>query len=254
MYLDQLFGLQGKVAVVTGGSRGIGRVAALGLARAGAEVVVLSRSSAEETVSLIKEEGLNAYWISTDVTDESSVEAAFAAILTRSGSVDIVFNNAGIANHQNTANTALKDFHAIFDVNLFGEFLVARAAAKIMIQRGIRGSIINMASMSGSIVNLPQWQCSYNASKAAVIHMTKSMAVEWIPYGIRVNSISPGYIETPATVHTPLELREDWNRRIPMGRMGTPEELLPVLLYLACDASSYTTGSDSIVDGAYTCV
>ena len=111
-----------------------------------------------------------------------------------------------------------------------------------------------MASMSGSIVNLPQWQCSYNASKAAVIHMTKSLAVEWVKYGIRVNSISPGYIATGALDEIPEEQRRVWIPMIPMGRMGKPEELLPALLYLASDASSYTTGSNIIVDGGYTCL
>ena len=123
-----------------------------------------------------------------------------------------------------------------------------------MIEKGIRGSIINMASMSGSIVNVPQWQCSYNASKAAVIHMTRSLAAEWAEYGIRVNSLSPGYIGTPMSVDTPQELKDAWMPLIPMHRMGNPEELIPPVLYLACDASGYTTGSDVIVDGAYSCL
>ena len=121
-----------------------------------------------------------------------------------------------------------------------------------MIERGIHGSIINMASMSGSIVNVPQWQASYNASKAAVIHLTRSLAVEWAPHHIRVNSISPGYIATPMSVDTPQELKDAWMPHIPMHRMGNPEELVPAVLYLACDASGYTSGSDVIVDGAYT--
>ena len=107
--------------------------------------------------------------------------------------------------------------------------------------------------MSGSIVNIPQWQCSYNASKAAVMHMTKSLALEWAEYGIRVNSLSPGYIATPMSVDTPKELKDAWEPLMPMHRMGKPEELLPAILYLASDAASYTTGSDIIVDGGYTC-
>ena len=110
-----------------------------------------------------------------------------------------------------------------------------------------------MASMSGTIVNIPQWQCSYNASKAAVIHMTKSLAVEWADYGIRVNSLSPGYISTPMAVDVPIELKQAWLPLMPLHRMGTPEELIPPILYLASSASSYTTGSDIIVDGAYSC-
>jgi len=252
MYLEELFGLKKKVAIVTGGNRGIGQVVAYGLARAGAEVVILSRSGAQETVRAIEAAGGKAYHISTDVTDEAAVDRAFAEILRRSGRIDIVFNNAGICMHQTTLEATVAEFREVLNVNLTGEFIVARAAGRIMIDRGIHGSIINMASMSGSIVNVPQWQASYNASKAAVIHLTRSMAVEWAPHKIRVNSISPGYIATPMSVDTPQELKDAWMPMIPMRRMGTPEELVPAILYLACDASGYTSGSDVIVDGAYT--
>jgi NAD(P)-dependent dehydrogenase (short-subunit alcohol dehydrogenase family) len=122
-----------------------------------------------------------------------------------------------------------------------------------MIEKGIKGSIINMASMSGSIVNIPQWQTSYNASKAGVIHMTRSLAVEWAQYGIRVNSLSPGYIATPMSVDTPRELKDAWMPLIPARRMGTPEELIGAVIYLAAESSGYTSGSDLIVDGAYVC-
>lgn len=254
MYLEELFGLKGKVAIVTGGGRGIGQVVALGLAKAGAEVVIISRSGADETLDLLKKSGVKGYYISTDVTKEASVDAALAEILKRSGRLDIVFNNAGICMHQTTLEATIAEFREVLDVNLTGEFIVARAAGKIMIERNIHGSIINMASMSGSIVNVPQWQCSYNASKAGVIHMTKSLAVEWAPYHIRVNSISPGYIATPMSVDTPQELKDAWMPLIPQHRMGKPEELIPAILYLASDASGYTTGSDVIVDGGYTCM
>jgi sorbose reductase len=254
MYLEELFGLKNKVAVVTGGGRGIGQVVAYGLAKAGAEVVILSRSGAEETVNRIIENGGKSYWISTDVTNEKSVDSAFSEILKHSGSIDIIFNNAGICMHQDTLEATIAEFREVVDVNLTGEFIIARAAGKIMIERGIHGSIINMASMSGSIVNVPQWQCSYNTSKAAVIHMTRSLAAEWADYHIRVNSLSPGYIATPMSVDTPQELKDAWMPMIPMHRMGNPEELLPAVLYLACDASGYTSGSDIIVDGAYTCI
>jgi len=253
-YLDTLFGLNGKVAIVTGGGRGIGQVIARGLAQAGAEVVILSRSGADETLRLIAEDGGKSYFIATDVTQEQSVDQAMAEILRRSGSVDIVFNNAGICMHQTTLEATIADFREVIDVNLTGEFIVARAAGRIMIERGIRGSIINMASMSGSIVNVPQWQCSYNASKAAVIHMTRSLAAEWAKFGIRVNSLSPGYIATPMSVDTPQELKDAWMPLIPMHRMGEPEELIPAVLYLASGMSGYTSGSDVIVDGAYTTI
>lgn len=253
MYLEKMFGLKGKIAIVTGGGRGIGQVIACGLAKAGAEVVIISRSGAEETVKMIEEDGGKVYDLKADVTDEAQVDHALQTILDRSGSIDILFNNAGICMHQSTLEATIEEFRQVVDVNLTGEFIMARAVGRIMIERGIKGSIINMASMSGTIVNIPQWQCSYNASKAAVIHMTKSLAVEWADYGIRVNSLSPGYIATPMAVDVPKELKDAWIPLMPLHRMGTPEELIPAILYLASDASGYTTGSDIIVDGAYSC-
>lgn len=202
---------------------------------------------------MIEEDGGKAYDLKADVTDEAQVDHALQTILDRSGSIDILFNNAGICMHQSTLEATIEEFRQVVDVNLTGEFIMARAVGRIMIERGIKGSIINMASMSGTIVNIPQWQCSYNASKAAVIHMTKSLAVEWADYGIRVNSLSPGYIATPMAVDVPKELKDAWLPLMPLHRMGTPEELIPAILYLASDASGYTTGSDIIVDGAYSC-
>jgi sorbose reductase len=254
MYLEELFGLKGKVAVVTGGGQGIGQVVAVGLARAGAEVAILNRSGADETVRAIGKAGGKAYFLPADVTREKEVEAALAQVLARSGSLDVVFNNAGICMHQTSLEATVAEFREVIDVNLTGEFIVARAAGRIMIDRKIRGSIINMASMSGSIVNVPQWQASYNASKAGVIHLTRSLAAEWAEHGIRVNSISPGYIATPMSVDTPKELKDAWMPLIPMRRMGTPEELVPAILYLASAASGYTSGSDVVVDGAYSCL
>jgi sorbose reductase len=254
MYLEELFGLKGKVAVVTGGGRGIGQVVAVGLARAGAEVAILNRTDAGETLRLIQAAGGKGYFIATDVTREEQVDAAFAQILSRSRSVDVVFNNAGICMHQTSLEATVAEFRQVMDVNVTGEFIVARAAGRIMIERGIRGSIINMASMSGSIVNVPQWQASYNASKAAVIHLTRSLAAEWAEQGIRVNSLSPGYIATPMATDTPQELRDAWDRLIPMHRMGKPEELVPAILCLASAASGYTSGSDVVIDGAYSCL
>ena len=253
-YLEEMFSLKGKTAIVTGGGRGIGQVVACGLAKAGAEVAIFVRTKYEETVQMITEAGGKAYGLQVDVTDEAQVDAAMAEVLRRSGSIDIVFNNAGICIHEDTFKATIDQWREVIDINLTGEYIMARAAAKIMQERGIHGSIINMASMSGSIVNIPQWQASYNASKAGVIHMTHSLAVEWTQYGIRVNSLSPGYIATPMSVDTPQELKDAWMPLIPMHRMGKPEELIPAVLYLASDASGYTSGADVIVDGAYSCL
>ena len=224
------------------------------MAKAGAEIVIISRSGASETLRLIEEAGGKAYYVKADVTSEEEVDTAVAEIINKSGKIDILFNNAGICIHQTSLEATIAEFREVIDVNLTGEFIVARAVGRVMIEKGIKGSIINMASMSGSIVNVPQWQCSYNASKAAVIHMTRSLAAEWAEYGIRVNSLSPGYIGTPMSVDTPQELKDAWMPLIPMHRMGDPEELIPPVLYLACDASGYTSGSDVIVDGAYSCL
>jgi NAD(P)-dependent dehydrogenase (short-subunit alcohol dehydrogenase family) len=253
-YLEKLFSLKGKVALVTGGGRGIGQVVALGLARAGAEIAILSRSGADETVRLIEQEGGRAYSLIADVTKAEAVDAALARILSRSGGLHIVFNNAGMCIHKETLEAGIDEWRQVIDTNLTGEYIVCRAAGRVMIERDIKGSIINMASMSGSIVNVPQWQASYNASKAGVIHLTRSLAAEWAPYGIRVNSLSPGYIATPMSVDTPPELKDAWMPRLPQRRMGDPEELVGAVIYLAADSSGYTSGSDLIVDGAYTCL
>ncbi len=254
MYLEKLFGLKGKVAIVTGGGRGIGQAVAVGLAKAGAQIAVFSRTGADETVKLIEAEGGRAGSILVDVTDENAVDAAVGEVLAQFGTIDIVFNNAGVCIHKSTFESSVAEWRQVLDINLTGEYIVARSVGKVMAQRKIRGSIINMASMSGSIVNIPQWQASYNASKAGVIHMTKSLAVEWAEYGIRVNSLSPGYIATPMSVDTPQELKDAWMPLIPERRMGTTDELIGAVIYLASDTSGYTNGCDLIVDGAYTCV
>lgn len=253
-YLDELFSLRGKTAIITGGGRGIGQVVALGLSKAYADIVILSRSDASQTIKLINDNGGKCCHIKCDVTNEKEVDKSLDKILHDSGSIDILFNNAGICIHKSTFETSIEEFRQVIETNLIGQFIMARAVGKIMVDRKIKGNIINMASMSGSIVNIPQWQCSYNSSKAAVIHMTKSLAIEWADYGIRVNSISPGYIGTPMSADTPKELKDKWMPLIPYHRMGKPEELMPAILYLCSNSSSYATGSDIIVDGGYVCV
>lgn len=251
MYLESIFGLAGKTALVTGGRVGIGQVIAIALARAGAEVVIMGKTDSRETVRMIEGEDGKAYSITANVTDEEAVEKAMDLIMERSGHIDIVFNNAGICIHKDTLEATIEEWRQVIDVNLTGEYIVARAAGRRMIESGTKGSIINMASMSGTIVNIPQWQASYNASKAGVMHMTRSLAIEWAEHGIRVNSLSPGYIGTPMSADTPQELKNAWMPLMPYHRMGKPEELIPAILYLACDAAGYTTGSDVIVDGGY---
>ena len=254
MYLEDLFGLKNKTAVVTGGNMGIGRVVATGLAKAGAQIAILSRSSAEDAIKEIEQAGGTAYHIPTDVTDKEQVKKAIEEIEKRSGTIDVLFNNAGVVEHQISMDIDPDDFRKIIDINLNGEFIVAQACAQVMKKNHTKGSIINMASMSGYIVNYPYWQSSYNVSKAGVIHMTHCLAAEWAEYGIRVNSISPGYIATPMSTNTPQEVMDIWNSKIPMRRMGDPEELVTAILYLASSASGYSTGSDVVVDGGYICL
>lgn len=252
-YLDELFSLKGKTALVTGGGRGIGQVVAAGLARAGADIVIFSRTGADDTVRQITEQGGNAVSMIVDVTDEAMVAKAVDDVFTSLGSIDIVFNNAGVCIHKGTLESSVEQWRQVIDINLTGQFIVARAVVRRMIENGIRGSIINMASMSGSIVNIPQMQASYNTSKAGVIHLSRSLAVEFAEKGIRVNSLSPGYIGTPMSVDTPQELKDAWMPLIPMHRMGEPEELIGAVIYLASDKSGYTSGLDMIIDGAYSC-
>lgn len=269
MYLNELFGLEGKTAVVTGGGQGIGQVIAVGLAKAGAEIAIVCRSGADETIKMIEQVGGKAYFVKCDVTDEISVKKAVAEIIERSGKIDILFNNAGTCYHKkaivldgedlggfNDGEATVEEWRRVLDVNLTGEYIMATEVARTMIAKNIKGSIINMASMSGSVVNVPQCQASYNASKAGVIHLTKSLAIEWAQYGIRVNSISPGYVWTPMSqppfVHQ--QLLDAWYPMFPLHRMANPEELIPAILYLASPAAGYTTGSDIVVDGGYSII
>lgn len=253
MFLEEKFGLTGKTAIVTGGGSGIGQQAAVDLAKAGAKIAIFSRSGAEETVKMIQDNGGEAVSIIADVRDESAVKEAVDQVVQRFGSVDILFNNAGICEHKSALEADAKDFRNIIETNLVGVYIVARTVAAAMIRLGIRGSIINVGSISGKIINIPQEQTSYNASKAAVIHMTKSLAIEWAKYGIRVNSISPGYIKTPMG-DVPKEMEEAWMPMIPIHRWGKTEELTGMIIYLAGPSASLTTGQDFVIDGGYTCL
>jgi len=255
--LKDPFNLAGKVAMVTGAGQGLGLEFALALASAGADVVVaeINADTGPAAVAEIEKLGRKAMFVQTDVTDMASVESAVAAAVAALGRVDVMVNNAGITIWGDAESIDLGDWHKVVDVNLHGVYYCCRAVAKVMIAAG-GGSIINIASMSGSIVNVPQSQSSYNVTKAAVIHLTKSLAVEWARHNIRVNSISPGYMDTPmaAPFFADPKCGGVWMDRIPMGRPGRPEELGPLCVYLASDGSSYMTGNDLIIDGGYTAV
>lgn len=251
------FKLNGKVAFVTGGARGIGKSITIALTEAGADVGIIDIDikKAEETATELQKNGTNTIAIKADLTKPEEVDNAINTIVTKFGKLDIAFCNAGICLNVPASEMTYEQWKKVIDINLNGVFLTAQAAGKQMIKQGTGGSIINTASMSAHIVNVPQPQCSYNASKAGVIQLTKSLAIEWADKNIRVNSISPGYIGTELTLASPtlIPLIEKWNEMAPLHRLGKPEELQGIALYLASDASSFTTGGDFIVDGAFTC-
>jgi NAD(P)-dependent dehydrogenase (short-subunit alcohol dehydrogenase family) len=225
------FRLDGKVAVVTGGGSGIGAAVATALAEAGAEVVVASRSQG----------------VITDVTDIDSVRAMVAEV----GPIDVLVNNAGVCFHRPALEVPDEEWRAVWDVNVDGVWNCSRVVGEQMIARGA-GAIVNIGSISAQIVNRPQWQPAYNASKAAVHQLTKSLAAEWARHGVRVNALAPGYVKTEMAPVDDPRFKPLWIDDPPMGRYALPEEMGPSVVFLASDASSFMTGSVLVVDGGYT--
>lgn len=254
MSIKDKFELTGKKAYVTGGASGIGKSVAACFAQYGADVAIIDRNlqEAEKAAREIAILGVNTVAIKADVSDPEDVNRMIDKVLDAFGTLDIAFNNAGICENVNAQDMTYDSWKRVIDVNLTGVFLTSQAAGRVMIKKG-SGSIINTASMSGHIVNVPQPQCAYNASKAAVIMLTKSLAVEWAKYNVRVNCISPGYIATNMTKKED-PLVPTWLAVSPIKRLGTPEELQGAVLYLASDASSFTTGADFVIDGGFTCI
>ena len=255
MSVLDLFDLHGKRALVTGGSSGIGKRVALAYAQAGAQVAIAARhfEALEKVAGEIAAEGAGEVLpIGCDVTRQDEVATMLDRMTAELGGIDIAVCNAGIVSVTPMLDMSLDEFQRIQDTNVTGVFLTAQAAARAMVKQGQGGVIINTASMSGHIINIPQQVGHYTTSKAAVIHLTKAMAVEFAPHNIRVNSVSPGYILTEL-VEPLAEYHRLWEPKIPLGRIGRPEELTGLYLYLASDASSYMTGSDVVIDGGYTC-
>ena len=256
--LEQM-SLAGKKAFVTGGARGIGKSVAKAMMEAGADVAIvdIDIQEAEKTAAeLARDTGRKSFALKADVTDPAQVDAMIGAVVKEFGELNIAFCNAGICINVPAEEMSYAQWRKVIDINLTGVFLTAQAAGKQMLKQGKGGSIINTASMSGHIVNWPQPQCAYNASKAGVILLTKSLAVEWATRNIRVNCISPGYIGTELISNAPhlQPLIAQWNDTAPLHRLGKPEELQAAVVYLAGDASSFTTGSDFVIDGAFTCI
>lgn len=248
--------LDNKSIFVTGGARGIGKSVATAFCEAGANVAVVDVDirTAQETADWLRETtGSDTMAFQADVTNPDQVDDMVAVVTEKYRKLDAAFCNAGICINEPAELMSFEHWKKVIDTNLTGVFLTARAAGKVMLKQGY-GSIINTASMSAHIVNVPQPQCAYNASKAGVIQLTKSLAVEWAKRGVRVNCISPGYIGTDLTLssETLKPLIAQWNAMAPMGRLGKPEELQSVCVYLAGDTSAFTTGSDFVIDGAFT--
>ena len=256
MYLDK-FTLTGKIAVVTGAARGIGFAAVEALAEAGATVVLTDMNAEvlQEAVAKLEAKGHTVDSAVLDVTDVAGVQAVHDAVVARHGRVDILVNNAGIAISNHPAETMADEvWKKVIDVNLNGVFWCCRAFGKSMLERGA-GSIVNVGSMSGFIVNRPQEQSNYNASKAAVHHLTRSLAAEWGSRGVRVNTVAPTYIDTEMNkyVYGDAEMYKHWVGGTPMNRLGRTDEVASVILFLASEAASLMTGSIVLADGGYVC-
>ncbi|KAI4669916.1 uncharacterized protein J4E79_000196 [Alternaria viburni] len=256
------FSLEGKVAVVTGASQGLGQhiLAAFALSGAHKTIVDLKQEGADRSASALVEEAKNqglpppkVHGYECDTSSEEGVKSTWENIVKDFGTVDILVTNAGITGGAPAEDYPFEDFKRMIDVNLTGTFLFSRTAGKWWIDNKVDGRILIVSSMSGSIVNRPQKQSAYNASKAASAHLMKSLASEWAPHGIRVNALSPGYIQTEANEGEEMEkLSKEWLKDIPMKRIAKPEEFRGAAVWLVSDASSYVTGSEIIVDGGYT--
>lgn len=246
--------LDGLNAIVTGGSRGIGEACVFALAREGANVAIAvnrSTDEAEKVAEKAKELGVDVCVFQCDVANPNDVKMMVDSVMKRWGKIDILVNNAGITHGSAAEDLSFQDWQRMIDVNLTGVFLCAQAVGKKMIEQGTKGSIINISSICGHIVVIPQKQCHYNASKGGVGMLTKSLAVEWADRGIRVNAISPGYIKTKI-LDFAKELHPIWIEKTPMKTMGQPEDIAEAVLYLASPKSKYVTGADWIIDGGYT--
>ncbi|CZT03976.1 probable sorbitol utilization protein SOU2 [Rhynchosporium agropyri] len=265
-----LFSLKGRTAIVSGAGAGIGLAVAHALAEAGANVAIWYNSNKKaiaEAESIEKTYGVKAKAYQVDVTSYEAVTAAIeSAIREFNGRLDIFIANSGIPWTQGAAiEGELEHYRKVVTTDLDGTFYCARVAAihwrrqkkeqttidgKPLEVPFREGSFVATASMSGHIVNIPQLQATYNAAKAGIIHLCKSLAVEWVGFA-RSNTISPGYIATEISDFVPKETKKIWREKIPMGREGEASELKGAFLYLASDAASYTTGTDIIVDGGY---
>jgi NAD(P)-dependent dehydrogenase (short-subunit alcohol dehydrogenase family) len=246
--------LEGKVAVVTGGARGLGLSMARALARHGVRIGLVDLlEEVEESAAALPD----AVGTTADVTSAEDVAAAFARVSEQLGSPSLLVNAAGITVWEDSLDATPESWRRVIDINLTGTFLCCQALGRACRDDGHAGAIVNVSSMSGRVVNVPQHQTSYNASKAAVDQLTKSLAVEWAELGVRVNAVAPGYFLSDMTrqfTESNPELAERWQGMIPAGRMGEPQDLDGLVVFLCSDASAYIVGQSIVIDGAYTAI
>jgi NAD(P)-dependent dehydrogenase (short-subunit alcohol dehydrogenase family) len=257
--LVRLADLAGQVAVVTGGARGLGYAVAETLADCGTSVALadLLPTVEDSAVRLAETSSAHTLGVPVDVTDPDGVAALIDQVTATLGPPTILVNAAGIGPHRAALDTTHDQWQQVLDVNLTGTFLACQAFARHCVRTGSGGRIVNIASMSAQIVNVPQAQSAYNVSKAGVEALTRSLAVEWLPLGIRVNAVSPGYVLTDMTrtvVETRPDLADVWLQRTPAGHLGDPSDIGPLVAYLASDASRFLVGQSVIIDGGYTIV
>lgn len=250
---ENVFRLDGKKALVTGGNRGLGRAFASELAKAGAEVMFAARDKDlnQQVVDNAAREGIHLSAVEADITQQSDVVRMVDEAVNRMGGIDVLVNNAGICFHNDSWDVTDEEWDSVYNLNVRALWKVSLEVARVMKDAGKGGSIINIGSMSGLIVNRPQMQPAYNSSKAAVHHLTKSLAAEWAQLGIRVNAVAPGYIRTDMSPVDRPEFQRYWIEDTPQKRCAEPQEVAPSVVFLASEASSFITGSVLVVDGGY---
>jgi len=252
MGILSLFKLDGEKAIVTGAARGLGKEIAIGFAEAGADVAIVDilAKEGEETAAEIEKLGRKAIAIEGDVTKEEDVKKAIETVIAKFGKIDILVCNAGIVSWIPAEEMEFEEFKEIMDTNLNGVFLCNKWVGREMIKQR-KGSIINVSSISAFVVNYPQKQCHYNTSKAGVIQLTKCLAFEWAPYNVRVNTVCPGYMNTPLLKLADKKYLDQWASVAAQKRIADPSELKGIFVFLASQASSYFTGSAVVADGGY---